>query len=854
MEAKDILEKLNPDQQEAVTATKGPVLILAGAGSGKTRVLVHRIAYLIDVEGVRPGSILAITFTNKAADEMRERVDNIIGFGSREIWVMTFHACCVRILRSHADKLGYTRYFSIYDTDDQLTLMKEIFRRKNIDPKNLKEKAVLRMISSAKDELISPEKYASLNRSDWRSGQISGIYEDYQNRLKENNAMDFDDLIVKTVELFKSYPEVLEYYQERFRYLMVDEYQDTNTAQFRFVSLLAGRYKNLCVVGDDDQSIYKFRGANIGNILNFEKVFPDACVVKLERNYRSTQNILDAANEVIKNNRGRKEKKLWTENDKGAKVRLRRFQNGFDEAESISAEIARFVRNGEWDYKDFAVLYRTNAQSRVFEEKFLMLNVPYKIVGGINFYSRREIKDLLAYLKTVGNAVDDVAANRIINIPKRGIGATTIAKISDYAQAGGISFFEAADEAAKIPTLSAATVKKIRGFTSFIDELSVKSGELSVSGLLNEIIKSTGYQTELEKEDTDEARERIGNIGELVTKAVQYEDTAENPTLSGFLEEVALIADIDTVNDGDDRVLLMTLHSAKGLEFPVVYMAGMEEGLFPSSMSINAEDPDAEIEEERRLCYVGITRAKSLLTLTCAAERMTRGEVNMSPMSRFVHEIPRELVDLGYKKPEKKEIHFPGSSTVPFHDAFTAHGKSLPGRGGAPEQDRGADAPGYTGKTAGFHGSVPGRNGQAYQSSTDFSAYFNSTRRSTDVSGSSGSTRRSTDVSGSSGSTRRSTDVSGSSGSTRRSTDVSGSSGSTRRSTDVSGYFDSTRRGAGVQGKPAYAVGDRVKHVKFGEGVVKDIRQGGRDYEVTVDFKSWGVKKMFASFANLVKL
>lgn len=756
MQAEEILQKLNKEQQQAAAATEGPVLILAGAGSGKTRVLVHRIAYLIDVKGVQPGSILAITFTNKAADEMRERVDQMVGFGSREIWVMTFHACCVRILRSHAQEIGYTKYFSIYDADDQLTLMKDLFRRHNIDSKQLKEKAVLKEISSAKDELTDPKRFAEINKDSWRGGTVADLYEEYQNRLRENNAMDFDDLICNTVELFEKHPDVLEFYQERFRYLMVDEYQDTNTAQFRFISLLAGKYKNLCVVGDDDQSIYKFRGANIGNILNFEKRFPYTKVIKLEENYRSSQNILNAANEVIKNNRGRKKKTLWTENAAGDKVRLRGFDNGFEEALFTAEEISQLVRSGSWDYKDIAVLYRTNAQSRLFEEKFLMANVPYKIVGGINFYSRKEIKDLLAYLKTLDNAVDDIAAMRIINIPKRGIGTTTIAKIGEYAVAGGISFYDACLEVPRIQGISAGTMKKVEGFTSFIEGLRAKAEEQSVSGILNSIIDSTGYRTELEKEKTEEAEERIGNMDELVSKAVQYEESADTPTLSGFLEEVALIADIDTVNDGDDRVLLMTLHSAKGLEFPVVYMAGMEEGLFPSSMSINADDPFAEIEEERRLCYVGITRAKSLLTMTWAAERMIRGEVQRTKKSRFIHEIPRELVDLGYENTARREIRLPDTGFgKAMRDAMTA-----PACAPKPKP--------YAAKSYANPYTVP--------------------------------------------------------------------------AAAASGSRD-----------PGYAVGDKVVHAKFGEGVVRDIREGGRDLEVTVDFGGWGVKKMFASFANLKK-
>ena len=650
-----ILERLNEDQQKAVAATEGPVLILAGAGSGKTRALVHRIAYLIDVIGVSPGEILAITFTNKAADEMTSRVDEMIGFGSKEIWVSTFHSLCVRILRRYGELLGFSRSFSIYDSDDQLSVMKSLFKLKQIDPRYMKEKVVLSRISSAKDELIGPEKYAELN-TDFYGAKVAELYRAYQDRLAENNAMDFDDLIRNAVLLFEKHPEVLDVYQERFRYMMVDEYQDTNTAQFRLVSLLAGKYRNLCVVGDDDQSIYKFRGANIHNILSFEKVFPDAVVVKLERNYRSTGKILDAANEVIRHNKGRKDKRLWTRNPEGDKLSFRTFANGFEEAEYVCGEVSAAVRKGARHFRDFAVLYRTNAQSRLFEEKMLMGNIPYKIVGGVNFYSRKEIKDILAYLKTVDNSSDNLQAQRIINIPKRGIGSTTIERLLSFAEESGITFYEAACRAGDVPGVSAGTAKKIESFTDLIGVLRANAENGSVPDLIRKLLEFTGYRKDLEEEGTDEALGRVENIDELISKAVQYEEEKDHPTLSGFLEEVALIADIDTVADDDDRVLLMTLHSAKGLEFPAVFMAGMEEGLFPSSMSINSPDSREEIEEERRLCYVGITRAKESLTLTCARERMIRGEVQRSMVSRFIREIPRELMELegeGMEKPAR---------------------------------------------------------------------------------------------------------------------------------------------------------------------------------------------------------
>ena len=587
---------LNPMQQEAVFHTEGPVLILAGAGSGKTRVLTHRIAYLIEEKGINPWNIMAITFTNKAAQEMRERVDQIVGSGSESIWVSTFHSSCVRILRRYIDRLGYDNNFTIYDTDDQKTVIKEVCKRLNLDTKLYKERSLMAAISSAKDELISPEEFRLKvsAQGNWGQQNVARVYDAYQKQLRQNNALDFDDLIVKTVELFQNCPDVLESYQERFRYIMVDEYQDTNTAQFKFVSLLASKYKNLCVVGDDDQSIYKFRGANIGNILGYEKVFPNAKVIKLEQNYRSTQNILQAANEVIKNNLGRKDKTLWTANEEGAPLHFRQFQNGFEEAEYIAGDISKKVRQGETEYKDCAILYRTNAQSRLFEEKFLFANIPYKIVGGVNFYARKEIKDLLAYLKTIDNARDDIAVRRIINVPRRGIGAASLSKVQDFADDLGISFYDALKQAEEITSLGRGAAK-IRPFVDFIQRFRSQIEYLSVDELLEKIIEETGYVEELKAENTDESKARMENIDELISKAVSYEKENENPTLSGFLEEVALVADIDSVDDSDNKVLLMTLHSAKGLEFPNVYLAGLEDGIFPSYMTIVSDDP-TEIE------------------------------------------------------------------------------------------------------------------------------------------------------------------------------------------------------------------------------------------------------------------
>ena len=735
------LELLNREQQEAVLHVDGPLLILAGAGSGKTRVLTYRIAHLIDECGVNPWNILAITFTNKAAGEMRERVDKIVGYGSESIWVSTFHSTCVRILRRYIDRLGYDTNFTIYDTEDQKTVMKSVCQKLQLDSKLYKERMLLNVISHAKDEYISPNEFLLEAKGDFRQEKIAQAYVEYQKELKKNNALDFDDLLVKTVELFQSCPDVLEYYQNRFRYIMVDEYQDTNTVQFKFISTLARQYRNLCVVGDDDQSIYKFRGANIRNILDFEKVFPDAKVVKLEQNYRSTQNILNAANGVIANNRGRKEKALWTENEQGEPILFQQFQNGYEEAEYVSGEISKKVRKGEAEYQDFAVLYRTNAQSRLFEEKFLYANIPYKIVGGVNFYSRKEIKDILAYLKTIDNGKDDLAVRRIINVPKRGIGNVTLAKVQAYADSRDISFFEALEEAGEIPGLGKAALK-IQPFVHLIHEMRLSLADMSMQDLIQAILDKTGYAEDLKNEDTDESEARLENIDEFINKAVTYEEGAEEPNLSGFLEEVALVADIDSAEDGDNRVLLMTLHSAKGLEFPYVYLAGMEDGLFPSYMSIAADDPTEEIEEERRLCYVGITRAMKELTITCARCRMVRGETQYNNVSRFVREIPSEL--LARKSVMPRE---PKKPEVPQNTSYQ-------------------------------------KAKEAFRTKT----------------------------------------------------------------------FDPQQFKVVKADKLDYTVGDQVSHVKFGKGTVLEITEGGRDYEVKVDFERFGVKKMFASFAKLKKV
>ena len=757
-----IYESLNPMQREAVLSTEGPLLVLAGAGSGKTRVLTHRVAYLIEEMGVAPWNIMAITFTNKAAGEMRERVDRLVSHGAEAVWVSTFHSSCVRILRRHIQYLGFDTDFSIYDTDDQKTVMKQVIKALELDPKQYRERALLSQISAAKDQLISPEEFELNAAGDYRLRQTARIYREYQNQLKKNNALDFDDLIVKAVELLEESREVREYYQERFKYVMVDEYQDTNYAQFKLVSLLAGKYRNLCVVGDDDQSIYRFRGADIKNILSFEETFPGAKVVRLEQNYRSTGHILHAANEVIRHNEGRKEKKLWTENGEGEKVRFRQYDQAYEEADGVVKEI----RDGGWDYKDCAVLYRTNAQSRLLEEKCLLYNIPYRLVGGVNFYQRREIKDILSYLKTIANGRDDLAVMRIINVPKRGIGAASVNRAEIFASANGYSMYSALARVKAIPGMGRAA-GKIQEFVDLIEDFREKlsAREYDLAGLIEDVLERSGYRASLEEEGEVEAQTRLENIEELVNKAAAYEAAAEEPSLGAFLEEVALVADVDAMEDTDDRVTLMTLHSAKGLEFDNVWMCGMEDGLFPSMMAINSEDPVSAIEEERRLCYVGITRSRKRLTLTAARQRMVNGETRWHKISRFVDEIPEE--ELEASRLESKNF----GRTISLDDGDMPWNR--PARpAGVSTFGRGENA--YASRTAAFSQGTAPAFGKAFT--------------------------------------------------------------------------------VAKADRLDYEVGDRVRHIKFGDGTVKEIKDGGKDYEVTVEFDTMGQKRMFASFAKLKKL
>lgn len=764
-----VVETLNDKQKEAALYIEGPLLILAGAGSGKTRVITNRTAYMIKEKGINPFNILAITFTNKAAGEMRERINDIVGYGAESIWVATFHSTCARILRRYIDRIGYDTSYTIYDTDDVKSVINDIIKRFEINTKYTSARALINCISSCKNEMITANQFARDNAGDFGMNDYVRVYKEYEEVLKKSNALDFDDLLLKTVELFTRCPDVLESYQERFKYIMVDEYQDTNTVQFELVRLLANKYRNICVVGDDDQSIYKFRGANIRNILDFEKHYPDAKVVRLEQNYRSTQIILDVANAVIKNNSGRKEKSLWTKKENGERVHLRQFETAYEEAEYIASEISKNVANGSVNYRDNAVLYRTNAQSRLLEEKFILFGIPYDVVGGINFYSRREIKDILAYLKTIDNGKDDLAVKRIINVPRRGIGATSLNRVQQFAIDNDMSLFDALLDSEYVPGLGAGK-KKLDAFTNMIRVFRAKALEMSVDELIHCILDETGYLAELEASDDPDADDRIENIEELITKAKVFSENYRGETeydsavnadgvesevdisknlLSAFLEEVALVADIDRVDSDGNKVLLMTLHAAKGLEFPRVYMAGMEDGLFPSYMTIISDDED-EIEEERRLCYVGITRAMDELTLTYAKSRVVRGELQFNAVSRFIAEMPSLMLD-----------------------------NKLPGRRNQEENFSG-------------YGSAKG-------------------------------------------------------------------TGNHKAKVDIKPFIlqaDAMTKGKDLVKSDGleYNVGDRVSHIKFGVGEVVSIVDGGRDFEVTVDFEKYGIKKMFAAFAKLKKV
>ena len=794
---------LNPPQLEAVKHTEGPLLILAGAGSGKTRVLTFRIAYLIREKNVAPFNILAITFTNKAAGEMRERVDRLLEGRGAGVWVSTFHSACVRILRRYIDLIGYDTNFTIYDADDQKTVMKQVIKKLELDPKAFREKMLIGAVSSAKNEMISAEDFRADAGGDYRLEKIADAYAEYERVLKHNNALDFDDLLLKTVELFRKCPEVLASYQERFRYILVDEYQDTNRVQFVFVNMLAQKYRNLCVVGDDDQSIYKFRGADIRNILDFEKHFPDAKVIKLEQNYRSTGTILDAANSVIANNRDRKAKRLWTDKGRGAQVTWRIFDTAYEEAEYIAGDILKEIAGGG-SLNDFAVLYRTNAQSRLIEEKLIFAGVPYQIVGGVNFYSRKEIKDMLAYLKIIESGDDDLSVRRIINVPKRGIGDSTIAKVQGFADMTGGHFLGVLEDPAAVPGIERAR-KKLEGFRDMIRDLRKDRTETTgIADILDRVIEVTGYIEDLKMEETDEADGRIANIEELRSKAVSFDELYEmadslgeevegtGDRLRDFLEEVALVSDLDDLREDNSRVVLMTIHSAKGLEFPHVYLAGMEDGIFPGYRAVAGTDP-GEIEEERRLCYVGMTRAKNRLTMTAAKTRMQNGQMQFNPVSRFVYEVADGLME-GYLPRQRY-------GADDDYDGYDGYG----GYGGDRYSDGSFGSRGFSGGSYGGYASG----------------------------GSYGSSRAAGSYGGSSSAQRKSTRP-------KPAYDLDAMKGANLVSADDEG--------------PGYAPGDRVVHKKFGEGTVKEIKEGARDFEVTVDFDSAGVRKMFAAFAKLEKI
>ncbi len=787
---------LNAMQKEAVFAVNGPVLILAGAGSGKTTVLVNRMAHMIkfgdsygsgDVPGdltesdmqlmrewleqnslrennglperilslvrgrrVFPGSILAITFTNKAAREMKERVDRLLGAVSENMWISTFHSACVRILRREADKVGYDRSFVIFDTSDQQTVIKDCLKELNLNEKNFPPKSMLDMIGRAKDELLDSGTYAKMYASDFRMSKIAGIYELYQKKLRQNNALDFDDIIMMTIKLFMDNPQVLDFYQKKFRYILVDEYQDTNTAQYSLVSLLARSDRNLCVVGDDDQSIYGWRGANIRNILDFEKEFKDCRVIKLEQNYRSTQVILDAANNVIKNNSGRKAKSLWTDNNGGCKIQCFQGSNEYEESLFIAGEIKRLVTYGNTDYKDFAVLYRINAQSRVLEEMLMREAIPYKIVGGLKFYDRKEIKDIIAYLRVIQNPSDNISLKRIINVPKRGIGNATVETAESMANQRGCSIFSIVSSASGIPALQRAA-PRLEVFAGLISGFRILKEEMKVSELIEEVIEKSGILKELQDENSVEAETRIENIRELISGAIEFEEQNEEQGLEEFLGHISLVDDIDNLEEDRNNVVLMTLHSAKGLEFPTVFMVGMEEGVFPGYRSMSDE---SELEEERRLCYVGITRARERLYMTSTFCRTLFGNTTYNKASRFFREIPEDLLE-----------GFSGSRNI----------------------------------NAG-HGGNGYRSKESYYESSD---------------------------------------------------DIAGKISSGFSKNNKPSFTQEVRK---LDAKVSFNVGDKVEHKKFGIGLITSVEREKDDYKLEIQFKAAGMKRLMAAYANLSKI
>ena len=640
----DILKGLNDKQYEAVTKTQGPCLVIAGAGSGKTKVLTHKIAYLIEHEGAKPWDILAITFTNKAANEMKERITNLIGEAAKDIWMGTFHSICVKILRRFIDRIGFDSSFIIFDTSDQKTLVKGCLRDLGIDDKMFTDRSVLSEISNAKNEMLEPDQYQLRANGDFRKEKIATVYELYQKRLKENNAIDFDDIINYTIKILLENPDIMEYYSNKFKYVLVDEYQDTNKSQFTLVTMLASKHGNITVVGDNDQGIYSFRGADISNILNFEKDFPGTKIIKLEQNYRCTGNILKAANAVIKNNEVKYKKELWTQNEEGNLPKVYQAKNEYDEGAYVVEQIEHLKREEYYKYSDFAILYRMNTQSRAIEDILRRENIPYKIIGGLKFYERKEIKDIIAYLRLIQNGNDNLSLKRIINEPKRGIGKTSLDKVEQLSIQTGISMYEIIKNAEQYG-LNRVYLNS-REFVNCIEELKAKKEELPISELIKQTLKKSGYTKALENENTIEAENRIENLDEFLTVAIEFEEQEAENTLSAFLEGITLSSDIDNLEEDEDYVTLMTLHSAKGLEFPVVFLVGLEEGIFPGYKSISET---TELEEERRLCYVGITRAKEHLFLTCSKQRTIFGSTSYNPVSRFLGEIPEDLLE-GYEE------------------------------------------------------------------------------------------------------------------------------------------------------------------------------------------------------------
>ena len=761
-----ILSGLNEMQKEAVCHGAGPLLILAGAGSGKTRVITHRIANLIE-NGVKPYNIMAITFTNKAAAEMKERVADILGDENNSVFISTFHSACVRFLRRDIERLGYGKDFTIYDTTDSKSLIKTCIKNLDLSPDIYKERAVISSISSRKNTIRSSLDELYFNPVSEYERNIENLYYEYQKRLKQNNALDFDDLILKTVELLSTYDDIREYYNDRFQYIMVDEYQDTNNSQFEFIKLLAYEHHNLCVVGDDDQSIYKFRGANIANILNFEKYYPESKVIKLEQNYRSTSQILNVANAVVAHNSYRKNKKLWTDNDLGTKPEIWEFETGYDEAEYVIKDIRDLVDSKGLKYSDFAILYRANSQSRLFEEKAVFYNLPYRLIGGLNFYARAEIKDILAYLRVIVNSDDSISLQRIINTPRRGIGATTLAKIIAFSNEHDISLYEAAVRIEEIGSISAKTQKTVLNFIQMMEEFKEKIENISIKELIEKIYEKSGYMAELMKENTDEAVARAENISELISKATDYDNQNNDGNLGAFLEEVSLVSDIDSF-DGEDYVVLMTLHGSKGLEFDRVYLTGMEQGVFPSYFATQSED-EGNLEEERRLCYVGITRAKEMLKFTLANKRMMNGQFVCSKTSCFLDEIPKQMVE----------------TKGPVRHNFKLGKTLVNGTSGISD---------YTSKSTTGFSRISNSRVSAYSKPAD--------------------------------------------------------------SDNLSKFLQEakSKKEALTKEKPNYTIGDKVKHIKYGIGEVSDIRDAGRDYQITVDFENGTSRILLAGFAKLVKV